>query len=264
MKYAVELKLLQRHPFETVSWTAPKHEEKVDPRVLANPEQVRSLLAAVREIYPSLEAYYACMYYAAMRPAEVRHLAKPHLLRLPEEGWGEMLLDGSTQQTGQTWSDTGEVREERPLKHRAKNSTRRVPICPELVAILRRHLEVHGTGPDGRLFVTRVGRFGRVPLRAYCNPVHPNTLSRTWAKARKKALTEHQFRSLLARRPYDLRHAGVSLQLNAGVPATLVAVWAGHSVKVLLQVYAGCIDGQEEAALRRIESALGLRIVIVA
>lgn len=256
LRYAVELKLLQAHPFETVSWKAPQNDEKVDPRVLANPEQIRSLLAAVREIYPSLEAYYGCMYLAAMRPAEVRHLAESHLLSLPEEGWGEMLLDGSTQQTGQTWSDTGDVREERPLKHRAENSTRRVPICPELVALLRRHLEVHGTGPGGRLFVTRVGRFGRIPPKAYCNPVHPNTLSRTWAKARKKALTEQQFLSPLARRPYDLRHAGVSLQLNAGVPATLVAQWAGHSVKVLLDVYAGCIDGQEEAARRRIEAAL--------
>ncbi|GAA0602337.1 hypothetical protein [Kribbella sandramycini] len=88
MRYAVELKLLQRHPFDTVSWKAPQHDEKVDPRVLANPEQIRSLLAAVREIYPSLEAYYGCMYYAAMRPAEVRHLAESHLLSLPEEGWG--------------------------------------------------------------------------------------------------------------------------------------------------------------------------------
>ncbi|GAA0602331.1 integrase [Kribbella sandramycini] len=115
---------------------------------------------------------------------------------------------------------------------------------------------MHGTGPGGRLFVTRVGRFGRIPPKAYCDPVHPNTLSRTWQKARKRALPEQQFLSLLARRPYDLRHAGVSLQLNAGVPATLVAQWAGHSVKVLLDVYAGCIDGQEAAALRRIESAL--------
>ncbi|MEV0291010.1 tyrosine-type recombinase/integrase [Kribbella sp. NPDC050820] len=246
--YAVELKLFNTNPLETVNWKAPKHDDKVDRRVLANPDQARSLLAAVGEIYPSLEAYFGCEYYAGMRPAEVRHLRRSNLLTLPEEGWGEMLLDGSTQQTGQAWSDNGEVRDERPLKHRADNSTRSVPICPELVALLTRHLEQFGTGPDGRLFVTRVGRFGRVPLKAYCNPVHPNTLTRVWAKARKKALTKEQFLSLLARRPYDLRHACLTLWLNAGVPATQVAEWAGHSVKVLLDVYAGCIDGQEEAA----------------
>jgi hypothetical protein len=49
----------------------------------------------------------------------------------------------------------------------------------------------------------------------------------------------------------------VSLWLNAGVPATQVAEWAGHSVHVLLKVYASCIDGQDEAARKRIEGALG-------
>ena len=59
------------------------------------------------------------------------------------------------------------------------------------------------------------------------------------------------------RRPYDLRHAGVSLALNAGVPATEVARRAGHSVTVLLKIYAHCIDGQADAANKRITDALG-------
>jgi hypothetical protein len=46
--------------------------------------------------------------------------------------------------------------------------------------------------------------------------------------------------------------------LNAGVPATQVAEWAGNSVKVLLAVYAKCIDGGIPAALQRISAALGL------
>jgi hypothetical protein len=60
---------------------------------------------------------------------------------------------------------------------------------------------------------------------------------------------------------YDLRHAAVSLWLNAGVPATPVAQWAGHSVHVLLKVYASCIDGQDEAARKRIEGALGTELI---
>jgi hypothetical protein len=47
-----------------------------------------------------------------------------------------------------------------------------------------------------------------------------------------------------------------SLWLNAGVHAPQVAAWAGHSVHVLMKVYAKCIDGQEDAAKRRIEAAL--------
>lgn len=55
-----------------------------------------------------------------------------------------------------------------------------------------------------------------------------------------------------------LRHAAISLWLNSGVPATQVPEWAGHSVHVLLKVYAKCIDGQGEVARRRVEAALKL------
>ncbi|MPZ29087.1 MAG: hypothetical protein GEV12_22495 [Micromonosporaceae bacterium] len=85
-----------------------------------------------------------------------------------------------------------------------------------------------------------------------------NTYASAWRRAREAALTLAQLRSPLARRPYDLRHAAVSTWLNVGVPAPQVAEWAGHSVHILLKVYAKCIDGQEEAARRRIENALGI------
>ncbi len=58
------------------------------------------------------------------------------------------------------------------------------------------------------------------------------------------------------RHNHDLRHAGVSLWLNAGVPATEVARRAGHGVAVLLKVYAHGIDGQADAANHRITDAL--------
>jgi integrase len=80
--------------------------------------------------------------------------------------------------------------------------------------------------------------------------------SQVWQEARMLALTPAQVASPLARRPYDLRHAAVSLWLNAGVPAPDVAERAGHGVDVLLRVYAKCIDGQQEIANRRIENAL--------
>ena len=62
--------------------------------------------------------------------------------------------------------------------------------------------------------------------------------------------------SPLAGRPYDLRHAALSLWLNAGVPPQEVAQRAGHSVEVLLRVYAKCLDGGEGVANKRIEAAL--------
>jgi hypothetical protein len=51
--------------------------------------------------------------------------------------------------------------------------------------------------------------------------------------------------------------AAVSTWLNAGVPPTQVAESAGHSVAVLLQIYAKCLAGQEEIARQRIAVALG-------
>ena len=41
------------------------------------------------------------------------------------------------------------------------------------------------------------------------------------------------------------------------MPATEVARRAGHGVAVLLKIYAHCIDGQADAANRRITDALG-------
>jgi integrase len=113
------------------------------------------------------------------------------------------------------------------------------------VRILRDHLSEFGTAPDGRLFHTRRGG------------VINSGYTDVWAAARTVALAPEQVASPLANRPYTLRHAAVSLWLNAGVPPTDVAERAGHSVDVLLRVYASCIDGGEAAANHRIEAALG-------
>jgi hypothetical protein len=102
---------------------------------------------------------------------------------------------------------------------------------------------------DGRLFTARDARQGPGSLGTY---------TRAFRQACKAALTPAQQRSPLAQVPYRLRHAAVSTWLNAGVPATQVAEWAGHGVQVLLKVYAKCIDGEEEVALRRIPAALGI------
>lgn len=111
--------------------------------------------------------------------------------------------------------------------------------------MLRAHIRRYGTAPDGRIFQTARG--GIIQDSAY---------SAVWAGARKKALTGAQCRSPLGRRTYDLRHAAIPLWLNSGVPATEVARRAGHGVAVLLKIYAHCIDGQADAANKRINDAL--------
>ena len=49
--------------------------------------------------------------------------------------------------------------------------------------------------------------------------------------------------------------SAVSTWLNAGVDPAQVAEWAGHTVDVLLRVYAKCIAGKQDEAKRRILEA---------
>jgi hypothetical protein len=46
------------------------------------------------------------------------------------------------------------------------------------------------------------------------------------------------------------------LWLNAGVPAPEIAERAGHSVEVLLGVYAKCLDDGQAVANKRIDATL--------
>jgi integrase len=247
-EYAVERRLLTQNPITHLAWKAPRTVQSVDRRVVVNPVQARALLAAVAAQKPSgdrLVAFFGAMYYAALRPGEASTLRKSNLA-LPAEGWGELLLESSTPESGASWTDSGRRREERQLKHRARGETRVVPSPPALTALLHAHLDSFGKGPDGLPF--RGVRGGQLAESTYC---------RVWRKARADALEEDEAASPLARRPYDLRHAAVSTWLNAGVPSTQVAAWAGHGVGVLHQIYAKVIVGQEDAARRRIDAVLG-------
>ncbi|GEL16335.1 tyrosine-type recombinase/integrase [Pseudonocardia asaccharolytica] len=218
----------------------------MNPRVVLNHAQAKALLKAVRQQQSggALVAFFAVMYYSGLRPAEAVDLHK-EALSLPESGWGELYLSTSAPSAGRSWSESGTRREPRQLKHRGVDEVRIVPAPPELTALLREHLTEHGTTDGGRLF--RGVRGG---------PLSESLYGRIWSAARAAALSPEEFVSPLARRPYDLRHAAVSTWLNGGVPAPQVAEWAGHSVNVLLRVYAKCIAGQDDASRRRVEQAL--------
>jgi integrase len=254
IRYAVELEEMPSNPLDRLSWKPPKVSEVVDRRVVVNPRQARELLTAVTYVGQQrrgphargqrLMALYACMYFAALRPGEAVGLRRQDCY-LPASGWGRLTLEKSRPEVNRRWTDTGSAHGERGLKHRAAEEIRRVPVPPELVAILRTHIATFGTAPDGRVFASDRGQ-----------PVASTAISDVWAEARNLALTPAQVASPLAGRPYDLRHAAVSLWLAAGVPAPRVAERAGHSVEVLLRVYAKCLDDDEDIANTRIDAAL--------
>jgi integrase len=220
--------------------------------VVVNPGQARELLAALAHVGGRdsdrgrrLMAMFGCLYYAALRPAEAVNLRESDC-ELPAYGWGRIHLSKTTPEVGRRYTDSGALHDSKGLKHRPDDEVRPVPIPPELVTLLRWHLGEFGAAPDGRLFRQPNGRI-----------VGSSTYSQVWQAAREIAFTPAQVASPLAGRPYDLRHAAVSLWLNAGVPAPTVARRAGHSVEVLLRVYANCIDRDEEMANQRISGALG-------
>lgn len=247
LDFAVEKKILETNPMHDIKPKKAKTSiSQVDRRSVPNPQQARSLLEAVKNYHPYLTAFFALMYFAALRPEEVTNLRKQDL-SLPETGWGRIYLEQASPEVGTAWTDTGTTSDQRALKHRAEGVGRAVPCPPELTELLHNHLSTYSQAADGRLFRSQRSG-GRVGSSVY---------GRAWAAARAKALpSDESANPLLAKRPYDLRHAAVSTWLNAGVEPTRVAEWAGHSVSVLLRVYAKCLDGGEDVARARIDDAL--------
>jgi integrase len=231
-------------------WNQPKTTEgAVDPRVVVNRRQAEALLTAVSyqgRVGPKLVAFFACLYYAGLRPSETVELREDANLDLPGDGeWGTLYLNGSAPAVGSGWSRSGRRRDPRELKHRAEGTVRPVPCHPALTHYLQVHLAEFGATADGRLF--RGDRGGDLSESVY---------GRVWQRSRPLAFTPAVVASPLAGRAYDLRHACLSTWLNAGVDPTQVAEWAGNSVDVLLRVYAKCIHGRDQLNRQRIEDAL--------
>ncbi|MFI6887994.1 tyrosine-type recombinase/integrase [Streptosporangium canum] len=249
LAYGVELKLLDKNPLTDLKWKTSKTSFQVDRRSVVNPDQARALLDAIEKRKPSgplLMPFFAALYFAGLRPEEAVNLREKDMT-LPDapNTWGEIYLTAATPDAGREWTDSGEQRDDRSLKHRPEGESRPVPCAPELVTILRAHLEEHGTGPGGRIFH---GVQGHV--------LATSTIQRVWDRARRDALSKEEYASPLAKRPYDLRHACLSTWLNAGVSPKQVAEWAGNSVEVLHRTYEKCLVGHDEIAMRRISDVL--------
>jgi integrase len=263
--YAVRKKRLGANPVSQSnlpeSWIAPEPPAAaVDPRCVGTPAMIAAMLVACSYVGrmqgPRFVAFFGCMYYAMMRPSEVAALTGDGC-HLPATGWGYLIFADSSPAAGKAFTDDGQVHEHRGLKGRnkgrpsidprARRPTRRVPIPPELVALLREHIARFGTGRGGRLFRSEQG-----------NPIQPSTWWHVWQKVRALSLTPAQVGTPLLQRPYDLRHSGVTWRLSSGVHPPEVAAWAGHSVEVLMRVYARCMTGLEDVWITRIYQALHL------
>jgi integrase len=239
--YAVELGLLAANPAGSTAARPDAVSCAAGPRPTAAPAQVEAVLAEVTRIRPELTAFFGCLYYAALRPAEAVAL-RAVACDLPAAGWGRLTLTSSLPRSARAWTGNGTPREPRGLKLRPYGAARVVPVPPELVGLLRAHLRAYGCAGDGRLFEGARG-----------GPLSESLYGRVWHQASAAAGPPG---TLLVRRPYDLRHAALSLWLASGAPPAEVAARAGHSVRVLLGIYAHPVPGHDVIASQQIERAL--------
>ena len=192
MEYAVEQRLLATNPVKAIKWKAPRTNHEVDRRSVVNHSQARMLFDAVREQVPSgerLVAFYAIIYYTALRPEEAVNLCRggvhlPALVQNSETGareepaddWGELRFCSAATEVGAEWTDDGNRREHRQLKARARGEWRRVPCPPPLTRLLSSHLDRFGVGRDGRIISgVHRGELASVTYR------------RVWERARRAA-----------------------------------------------------------------------------
>lgn len=179
--------------------------------------------------------------YAGLRPSEAAAL-RVNDLKLPESGWGMARLRAATPAPGTRYTDDGGTRQTKALKHRADKAVRSVPLAPPLVKLLRVHLR---RWPSVELvFTNGAGR-----------SVTPENYGKVWNRIKPTVWPEGHIANCAV--PYDLRHLAATVMLRAGVPLAEIARRLGHSIDVLLRVYAGVFEDDEIRSNEAIEAELG-------
>ncbi|HEV2342693.1 MAG TPA: hypothetical protein VGS97_01250 [Actinocrinis sp.] len=120
VRYAVEIGLLDSNPLDRITVERPRAATGVDRRSVVNTEQARALIHAVADCGtsgPRLVALFAVLYFAGLRPSEALDLRADNCV-LPETGWGELTFANSNPYSGAAWTNNGENRQRKELKHR--------------------------------------------------------------------------------------------------------------------------------------------------
>ncbi len=134
-------------------------------------------------------------------------------------------------------------------KDRTKTQEDRdVELCPRALDVLRRHLALRaeyvaaGKIRHEHLFFLEDGR-----------PISDPEITRWRWSETIKAL------NIRRRGPYHARHSSVTWQLMLGKNLLWVAKQHGHSVEVMLRMYAAWLDGATEADIHAIKNAMEKR-----
>lgn len=252
---AIENGMLRTNPLKSTkrakrgSGTSRAH--RVSPKEVCSRDQVRLLARAISLVGHGSGRYFALVYllgFAGLRPSEAYHLRIRDLhLPPPDKSWGVATVCGGTTTPGRRYTGTKEVWTDEATKTAVGTTTvRDVPLLPEVVMALRLHLELFRKGAhyDDRVFVNSRGK-----------PIYPQNFERLFRSARERIFKPT---SLLYAKttPYSLRHSSVTNLMAARVPHAENARWHGHSVDVLLAVYAGFVSDDLNDAMQRVEALM--------
>jgi integrase len=165
-----------------------------------------------------------------LRPSEVYGLEATDLL-LPSSGWGEIQVNESRVSSSERWAMDGDLEYDQP---KSTNSTRTVPIPPQLVAILAGWLEETGI-TEGRIFPDGLG------FRHW-----PDSLALACEKAGTARLS-----------PYDLRRAYASHLHATGLADAKISARMGNTVEILRKHYLLDVEGSDTEANAKLDAYYG-------
>lgn len=243
LRAAVRRDLLDRNPMDRVEWRTPTRDMTIDVATVPSMSDVLTLVDHVTALESAAAARYgalfACVGLAGLRPSEAISLRVGDL-DLPSSGWGLARVRGATTEPGARFTADGKRTEEKGLKHRAAGTVREVPLPPPLVDRLRVHVD---RWDDDLLF-----------LNVHGQPMTTGSYNPVWKRARKAAWAD---RAELAKTTlYELRHSSATMMLRAGVPPAEVARRLGHSIDILLRVYAGVLVEERDRSNELIDAEL--------
>lgn len=236
--------LLDRNPLDRIEWRTPSRDLTIDVATVPSMTDVLDVVDHVADLDSPAARYgalFGCVGLTGLRPSEAigRRVSD---LDLPSTGWGLARVRGATTEPGARFTDDGSRNEEKGLKHRAAGSIRDVPLPALLVQRLTAHL---ATWDDDMLFRNVNGR-----------PMTTASYQPIWKRARAAVWGDRP--ELLTTTVYDLRHAAATMMLLlAGVPPAEVARRLGHSIDVLLRVYAGVLVEERDRSNERGRSGAG-------
>ncbi|MCP4960331.1 MAG: tyrosine-type recombinase/integrase [Actinomycetia bacterium] len=241
LRAAVGRELIDANPIDKVVWSAPRKSSAVNIATLPSVADVVEIVEemAADESYGHYAAFFATVGFAGLRPSEVARLRVDDL-DLPVDGWGEAHLSGALTSPGPLYTIDGGAMEEKSLKQRSEDETRAVPLPPVLVKWLRWHVERFKNPTGDRVFINQLG-----------NDLSKDNWGKPWRDQRARRWPAGH--KLARTRPYDLRHTAATMMLRAGVSPAEAALRLGHSVDMLMKIYAGVFEDERRRANQLIE-----------